>query len=90
MEEKTENVIEVQESQQVDDENKWCVYCHTNKTNGKKYFGITSKNPEDRWKNGNGYCNQIVFWNAIQKYGWDNFKHEIIVDNITEKEAKEK
>lgn len=90
MEEKTEQVIEVQEKQQVDDEKKWCVYCHTNKINGKKYFGITSRAPEDRWKDGNGYCHQIVFWRAIKKYGWDNFIHEIIIDNLTEEEAKQK
>lgn len=90
MEEKTENIIEVQKNQQVDDERKWCVYCHTNKQNGKKYFGITSRPVEERWKNGDGYRNQMVFWRAIKKYGWDNFLHEIIIDNLTEEEAKKK
>lgn len=63
---------------------KWCVYMHTNKINGKKYVGITSRNPEDRWQtNGTGYSGQKHFWNAINKYGWDNFKHEILLSNET-------
>lgn len=74
----------------------WCVYMHVNKINNKKYIGITSeKNPSRRWKNGYGYkpdknANQnIAFWNAIQKYGWDNFDHIILVNNVTEEKAKE-
>ena len=63
---------------------KWCVYIHTNQINGKKYVGITSRKPEDRWHaNGTGYSGQAYFWNAIQKYGWDNFKHEVILQNET-------
>lgn len=90
MEEKTEEVIEVQKSAQVDDGKKWCVYCHTNKVNGKKYFGITSLTLNDRWRDGRGYRKSRVFWRAIQKYTWDGFEHEVIYDNLTEKEAKDK
>ena len=88
MEEKTADVIEVRKSQQVDDEKKWCVYCHTNKINGKKYFGITSIKPEYRWKkDGSGYKGQVYFWRAIQKYGWDGFEHEILFQNLTYNKA---
>ena len=60
----------------------WCVYIHTNKINGKKYIGITSQKPKDRWgKNGSGYKKQQYFWRAIKKYGWNNFKHEIVLAN---------
>lgn len=84
-----DEIIEVQESAQVNDENKWCVYCHTNKTNGKKYFGITSKMPEERWKNGHGYDKtQVYFYNAIKKYTWNGFEHEIISQGLSEMEAK--
>lgn len=55
----------------------WTLYIHTNKSNGKKYIGITSKKPEDRWKNGTGYKRQF-FGRAVAKYGWDGFEHEII------------
>lgn len=67
--------------------NKWCVYVHTNKINGKKYVGITSRNPEDRWDYGCGYRGQVYFYRAIQKYGWDNFKHEVLLTNETKEYA---
>lgn len=80
-------IVEVQESQQVD-EKKWCVYCHTNITNGKKYFGITSQRPEDRWRAGSPYKRNTHFWRAIKKYGWhEGFLHEIICSDLTEAEA---
>lgn len=67
---------------------KYCVYVHTNKFNGKKYVGITSMNPKDRWKNGNGYSNNSYFTNAIRKYGWEEgFTHEIIAEDLSEEAA---
>jgi len=70
------------------DSKKYYVYCHINKYNDKKYIGITCQKPEHRWgKNGNGYKGQSYFWNAIQKYGWDNFEHEIIFKNLTKNNA---
>lgn len=67
----------------------WCVYIHTNQINHKVYIGITSQNPEKRWgKNGNRYKkNQPVFYNAIQKYGWNNFRHIIFAENLSKDEA---
>ena len=68
-------------------ERKWCVYKHTNKTNGKVYIGITCKKPERRWANGAGYKPNQHFWNAIQKYGWDGFSHEILLHGLSREEA---
>lgn len=66
------------------------VYKHTNTINGKVYIGITSKKPEERWRNGLGYMSQGYIWNAIKKYGWDSFKSEIILSKLTEEEAYSK
>lgn len=67
----------------------WCIYIHTNKLNGKVYIGKTCKNPKYRWNDGKGYKSQPYFWNAIQKYGWDGFHHEIFVEGLDEAEANE-
>jgi hypothetical protein len=67
----------------------YLIYKHTNKINGKCYIGQTCQDPEKRWgKNGNGYKNKHKkFWNAIKKYGWDNFIHEILYVDLTAEEA---
>lgn len=71
-------------------EKKWCVYCHINKINGKKYVGITSYPTTKRWgTKGQGYKTQY-FNRAITKYGWDNFEHEVLFYGLEEKIAKEK
>lgn len=45
-------------------------------------------NPLVRWQSGHGYKGNTYFTRAILKYGWDNFSHEILYDNLTEEEAK--
>lgn len=68
----------------------WKIYKHTNKVNGKCYIGQTCrKNPNERWNNGKGYIGTI-FGKAIEKYGWENFSHEIIEDGLTSEEEANK
>lgn len=65
----------------------YTVYVHTNKTNNKKYIGITSQKPQWRWNNGKGYKTQPKFYNAILKYGWDGFTHTILHTDLTKEQA---
>ena len=65
----------------------YTVYLHISPS-GKRYYGITKLNINQRWRNGNGYKNQKCFWRAIEKYGWDNFEHIIIARGLSEEEAK--
>ena len=57
----------------------WCIYKHTSKTSGKVYIGQTN-NINVRWKPG-AYRNCAKFYAAIQKYGWDDFEHEILEED---------
>lgn len=66
----------------------YTVYQHKNKINGKVYIGITSRAPKDRWgANGCNYKTSPHFYAAIQKYGWDNFEHNILFENLTKEQA---
>ena len=68
------------------------IYAHVNKVNGKIYIGQTKQKVEDRWRDGLGYKpygkkSPSHFWNAIQKYEWNNFEHIILKGDLTLKEA---
>lgn len=67
----------------------YIVYKHTS-PNNKVYIGITCKDPKRRWQNGNGYSTSVKFYRAIQKYGWENIKHEILFENLTKEQAEQK
>ena len=65
----------------------YSIYKHTSPS-GKVYIGKTCrKDPKVRWANGKGYASNKYFTNAINKYGWENFTHEILAKNLTKEEA---
>lgn len=64
------------------------IYKHTNLINNKVYIGQTCQELSRRWRpHGEGYKDSPKFWTAIQKYGWENFAHEIIETDLTQEEA---
>lgn len=69
--------------------NNYTVYKHTSPS-GKVYIGITKDSVERRWESGWGYKSNIHFFKAIVKYGWINFKHEILFENLSKEEAEQK
>lgn len=69
--------------------NNYSIYVHKNKINGKMYIGQTCQKPEKRWNNGKGYETSPKFYNAILKYGWDNFEHIVLYTNLSLKDANE-
>lgn len=63
------------------------IYKHTNKINQKVYIGQTCTSLKARFgKDGIGYRGCKIFYSAIQKYGWENFEHEILEENIASDE----
>lgn len=65
----------------------YTVYKHTTPSK-KVYIGITAQTPNQRWRKGNGYFHSPHFHNAIEKYGWNNIKHEILYKGLTKNEAE--
>lgn len=71
-----------------------CIYCVTNKANGKKYIGKTEEYYiNTRWckhkisaRNGD----KNYFHNAIRKYGEENFRFEVILTNVPSEELSKK
>lgn len=69
---------------------KYCVYRYTSPS-GKFYIGLTGRSLNRRaGEDGKRYNGCPSFWNAIQKYGFENFKREILFDSLTKEEAEQK
>lgn len=67
-----------------------CIYKLTNKVNGKYYLGKTvhfkrrmSQHKRRRKKR------KTYFYNAIAKYGWDNFQVEILIADVPEEDLNQ-
>jgi len=64
------------------------IYCFTCQITGKKYIGQTYHG--SRRCQAANYTGCIKFYNAIKKYGWNNFTKTILEDNLTIEEANKK
>ena len=69
-------------------ENLYCIYKHTSPS-GKSYIGQTFRLVErEKEHQTTNHCPS--FRGAIDKYGWDNFTHEILEEELTLEEANER
>ena len=62
------------------------VYKHTSNTSKKSYIGVTKKTINKRWEehiNKSKKSNNVHFYNAIRKYGVEDFTSIILEDNIS-------
>lgn len=67
---------------------KYTVYAHE-LYDGRLYIGCTCQNVWRRWRpDGSGYIG-TPFYRAIEKYGWDSFKHIVLFENLPEQVAYE-
>lgn len=64
----------------------YCVYMHTC-PNGKRYVGVTMKDTKTRWAKGSGYKNQAFGAGIEEAGGWENIRHEILMDGLSRLEA---
>lgn len=68
----------------------YTLYVHTNIENKKVYIGITGKDTDERWRDGEGYKYNSELYADIKKYGWETgFFHQIVRDNLTLEKARE-
>ena len=64
------------------------IYKYTSPSN-KVYIGQTCQTQNERAKGGEGYKPCIAFYRAIEKYGFDNLKYEVLALVPTKEEANE-
>ena len=57
---------------------------------GKIYIGCTGRAVEKRWNKGHGYSKELPIRRAIDIYGWENFKKEILCEKLTKAGADKK
>lgn len=70
----------------MNNDKRYCIYVHIF-PNNKVYVGQTCQKVERRWRNGEGYKDCTLMYNAIEKYKWNTIKHVILETNLTKEEA---
>lgn len=64
----------------------WWVYGHIT-PNGKIYIGCSGQEISSRWQS--SHYKNTTLENYIEKYGWDNIKHIVFKDGLTQKQAEQ-
>lgn len=59
-----------------------CIYCYTNKINGKKYVGQAVNFKKRHKQHISKSSNRFIIDRAIKKYGIENFEIEILKENL--------
>lgn len=67
---------------------KYQIYKYTSPS-GKIYIGQTNQGVKKRYSSGQGYKHSTYFYNAICKYGIENFDLEILKSDLTLEEANQ-
>ena len=65
------------------------IYVITNLLNGKQYVGQTTRTLKERLTQHRSHSNSAI-GQAIQKYGWENFKAEVIEECETLEKLNER
>lgn len=65
----------------------WRIYRYRNVLTDESYIGQTTKNVNERAKNGKGYSKGTKFRDAIDTYGWDTFEQSILRLCTTQEDA---
>lgn len=68
--------------------NNYYVYKHTNLIDGRVYIGMSCQPTYKRWKETNYLNFHPRFGAAIREFGWKNFSHEVLFNNLTKEEAE--
>lgn len=68
--------------------NGYVVYKHISPS-GKAYIGQTNNLSRRSIRHQSSGSGCSAFYSAIKKYGWSNFKHEVLVDDLTLPEAND-
>lgn len=51
-------------------------------------MGVAKTDTNEKWKNKSEYVANEKFYKDIQRFGWENFDHEILYENLSYSEAK--
>lgn len=65
----------------------YSVYMHVTPEE-KLYIGMTEDIKRRYGYNGNGYRTQADFYQAINKYGWNNIDHKVLASDLSKAEAE--